>query len=530
MQKIYTLLIIIFSFTSILSLAQTGILKGTITDAKSKQPLMGVNVILEDKSGTASDFNGNYELHLKPGIYNVLYRFIGYGDQTKQVTIIENGVQTIDIIMDESQSTLPLMVVSAGKFEQKISDVTVSMQVIKADLVENKNTTSLETVIDQIPGVSVVDNQPSIRGGAGWSYGAGSRVLVMVDDLPMLAADAGDVKWSFLPVENIDQIEVIEGASSALFGSSALNGVINIRTAFPKDTAETKVNLFNGVYDSPGDAMMKWWGPARFYNGGNFMHSQKFGQFDLVIGGDVFNDQGYRQGEIEKRGRFDFNTRYRFKKIPGLSVGLNFNTQIAKGGNFLVWQNDSAGALKPLGGIDTVGSSLSNYTTKRTYIDPYITYFDSYGNIHKIKMRWFNSTNINDTQQGSIADMYYGEYQFQRQLKKIHATFTAGFSINDQVVNSVLYKNHRGANDAVYAQIDKKFKRLSVSIGIRGESFKIDTAHSYSYEAYKIGKKTDSIPVFFRSGINYQLFQATWLRASYGQGFRYPTKIGRAHV
>src|SRR5665213_86962 len=288
---------------------------------------MGVNVIMEDKSGTAADFNGNYELKLKPGVYNILYRFIGYADQTKQVTIINNETQTIDIAMGESQSQLPMMVVSAGKFEQKISDVTVSMQVIKADLVENKNTTSIETVIDQIPGVSVVDNQPSIRGGAGWSYGAGSRVLVLVNDLPMLAADAGDVKWSFLPVENIDQIEVIEGASSALFGSSALNGVINIRTAFPKDTPETKINLFNGVYDSPGDPQMKWWGPPRFYNGGNFLHSQKFGQFDLVIGGDGFNDQGYRVGEIEKRGRVDFNTRYRFKNIPGLSVGLNFNTQ-----------------------------------------------------------------------------------------------------------------------------------------------------------------------------------------------------------
>src|ERR1035438_9382834 len=162
MHKFYSLLIVIFSFTSILSFAQTGTLKGTITDAKSKQPLMGVNVIMEDKSGTASDFNGNYELKLKPGTYNVLYRFIGYGDQNKQVTIIENGVQTMDVIMDESQSELPIMVVSAGKFEQKISDVTVSMQVIKADLVENKNTTSMETVIDQIPGVSVVDNQPSI--------------------------------------------------------------------------------------------------------------------------------------------------------------------------------------------------------------------------------------------------------------------------------------------------------------------------------------------------------------------------------
>jgi len=70
------------------------------------------------------------------------------------------------------------------------------------------------------------------QGGSGYSYGAGSRVLVLVDDLPLLSPDAGDVKWDYLPVENISQVEIIKGASSVLYGSSALNGIINVRTAY----------------------------------------------------------------------------------------------------------------------------------------------------------------------------------------------------------------------------------------------------------------------------------------------------------
>ena len=56
----------------------------------------------------------------------------------------------------------------------------------------------------------------------------------MVDDMPLISGDAGQVQWSRIATENINQVEVIKGAASALYGSSALNGIINIRTAFPK--------------------------------------------------------------------------------------------------------------------------------------------------------------------------------------------------------------------------------------------------------------------------------------------------------
>ena len=56
----------------------------------------------------------------------------------------------------------------------------------------------------------------------------------MVDDMPILSGDRGTVEWNMIPMENISQIEVIKGASSVLFGSSAMNGVINVRL-YPRD-------------------------------------------------------------------------------------------------------------------------------------------------------------------------------------------------------------------------------------------------------------------------------------------------------
>ena len=116
--------------------------------------------------------------------------------------------------------------------------------------------------------MDILDGQPGIRGGAGYSYGAGSRVLVLLDDLPILTGDAGDVKWDYLPVENVGQIEIIKGASSVLYGSSALNGVFNIRTAYPASKPETYLNTFMGVYLDPKRTEMIWWDKQPIMGGG----------------------------------------------------------------------------------------------------------------------------------------------------------------------------------------------------------------------------------------------------------------------
>ena len=140
------------------------------------------------------------------------------------------------------------------------------MEVIKPSLIENKNTTNIQTAVDQIPGVNITDGQANIRGGSGWSYGAGTRVLVMVDDMPLISGDAGQAQWSLIATENINQVEIIKGAASALYGSSALNGIINIRTAFPSQReidknrlpGFTKINTHFGLIDKPKRAELNW--------------------------------------------------------------------------------------------------------------------------------------------------------------------------------------------------------------------------------------------------------------------------------
>ncbi len=526
MRKIYYF-ISVFFLLSLSSFAQEATIKGKLIDETTKESLIGVNVILEDGTGAATDIDGNYEIKTTPGTHTLTFKYIGYTKEQMVITVAAGETKNLNKSLKTSSTQLNMVVVSASKFEQKIGDVAVSMEVIKPELIENKNTYNVETAVDQCPGVTVMDGQVSIRGGSGFAYGAGSRVLLMVDDLPLLAGDAGDVKWNFIPVENIEQIEVIKGASSVLFGSSALNGVINIRTGFPKDKPQTKVSYYHGIYDSPDRQELKWWDNTPFYTGMNFFHSRKIEKnFDLVVGGSLFSDQGYRELEEEHRGRINFNTRYRSKKVEGLSYGLNVNAQTSNGGLFLIWESDST-VYSPYGGTHPDSTTISEYKTYRTSLDPYITYYTKNGVKHSLRTRYFNTTNRNNTNQESVADFMYAEYQFQKRFDN-QLTITSGLVGNVSTVNSQLYGDHKGNNVAFFTQLDKKYwDRFNISLGFRGEYFKIDTV--------------EIIPTFFgdtlstpiqpvvRAGMTYQLFEETYLRASYGQGYRFPS-IGEKFV
>ncbi|MGB0424779.1 MAG: TonB-dependent receptor plug domain-containing protein, partial [Flavobacteriales bacterium] len=296
-----SLIFLLLLLCGLTSFAQNQLLSGKIIDADSKSPLIGVSVLNEQNQGVSSDIDGNYELSLSKGEHTITFSFIGY--ETKKIQVnMDDGPQSLDVKLYTQTLDIDIVVISAGKFEQDLSEVTVSMDVLKPALIENKSTTNMEDLLQQSPGVSIVDGEPQIRSGSGYSFGAGSRVMILVDDLPILSGDAGRPSWGFLPVENVEQIEVIKGASSVLYGSAALSGVINIRTAYPKDKPLTKINTYAGVYSDPETSEGKYWNGNGILSGMNFLHSRRIGTLDLVIGGNVLGDDSYLGPIVDENG------------------------------------------------------------------------------------------------------------------------------------------------------------------------------------------------------------------------------------
>lgn len=526
MRKIFTL--IIFTLCNLTIYSQS--ISGTITDANNNEELIGANIILENGGGTSTDVFGKYTLNTKTGTQKVIFKYIGYEDIVKDITLIEGENKTINIALKSSSEQLSTVVVSAGRFEQKIEEITVSMEVIKPTLIENKNTTQIETAMDQIPGVNITDGQANIRGGSGWSFGAGTRVLVMVDDMPLISGDAGQAQWSLIATENINQVEVIKGASSALYGSSALNGVINVRTAFPsqKDIDKDKnkkgylkVNMHSGVYDFPKRDVLNWNGEnRRAYKGYEFLFANKYEQWDLSIGGNIFKDDGYRMGEITDRKRFNMNSTYKSKKIEGLSYGVNANFLSQSSGSTLIW-NGLDEAYIPL------DSSISTTTGDTYNIDPFVTYLRG-NNHHSLRTRFLNVTNNNltdgvDVGQSNSSKTYYADYQWQKNIKKYKLRITSGTTNEKVKANSDLFsgKNYK-TNHSLYTQLDKKWNRLNISLGARYEGFSLHSEDKYFIGGDSITDFYAGKPVF-RTGLNYQAAEATYVRASWGQGYRFPS-------
>ena len=513
-----------FMFSPSFLLAQTATLKGIIRDSTNQEALIGANIVSDIKTYAKSNINGEFVLKLSAGQHEIKVTYSGFKEKKIMVSLVENESKSMTILLLAKTEELKMVTVSGSRFEKRAAEEIVSIEVLKPAQILNTANNSMEDALQRVPGVDVVENQVNIRGGSGWSYGAGSRVLVLVDDMPMLTADAGDAKWDFLPLENCEQVEILKGASSSLYGSSALNGVINFRTGFAKNKPRTKMMLYNGMYGNPRDKSWKWWNKQQpGFQGGYFMHSQKFGQLDMVLGSAWYSEDSYLQGDLQRRGRVNLNLRYRSKKIEGLIAGVNTNVQLNKSQTFFFWQPDSINGTRyyqPFGGLADSTTTVNKNQGQRFNIDPYITYNTKGGAKHTLRTRLFRSKNdIPEKQQSSTADTYFGEYQFQKSLnsessllKNVH--IVAGISSSFSNVVGELYGDHTIYNLAPYAQIEKKINKLWTSFGGRFEINQVDQ--------YKVEQK----PVF-RAGLNYELGRATFIRASYGQGYRYPSVAER---
>ena len=527
MKLIFTLLLTFLLLTNA-SAAQNGTLSGTVTDAKTHDPIPFATLTTLSGNtiqGIQTDIDGNYILPLPEGTYLLSISSVGYEKQQIAQTIKAGETTLFNIALKSTETILDAVVVTGSKFEQRLGEQTVSLEVIKPSLIENTNSTAADQAIQRVPGVVVIDQQANIRGGSGFSYGAGSRVLLLMDDMPMLTADLGFPRWDFMPIENLEQIEIIKGASSALYGSAAMNGIINMRTAYPKSEPVTKFALFNNIYQnprdntvitlntdgSPRDTLQKsWWGNEQPYErGASFAHRQRYGQFDLVAGAYLYDHKSWRATEFSRRGRGNVNMRYRFKKAPGLSAGLNTNYQAIKSGTFLIWNGIDADAYKSWAANDTIINRTHLLT-----IDPFVEYFNAASGIkQKLIGRYYKNNNHTTQNRTTLSDLYYGEYQFQKRFETIDLVLTTGVVSNYAKVDAELYTggNHTSSNVGAYLQGDKKFMdKVNVSLGVRYERNKIDTL------------KAEAKPVY-RAGVNYQPAEYTFIRASYGEAYRFPT-------
>jgi outer membrane receptor protein involved in Fe transport len=535
-------------------------LYGKVTDEKDST-MLGVVVAVKGSNpliGTTTDMDGKYQLEVEQGTHNLEFSYIGYETRTLLVTAIGVTEKKQDLKMLEDVKDMDIVVVTGTKYEKKLSEEVVSMEVLKAAVI-NQNSARMDEAMNKVPGVNMLGKTISIRGGSGFSDATGNRVLALLDDMPLISPENGSIRWETVPIEALEQVEIIKGSASALYGSSALNGVLNMRTINPKPEMVNKILISYGLYDQPYQhTWSEWWNKKvvkrngdtlsrvqhPMFGGGQFLHAKQYGDFGVVFSAGYNQDMGFRQNNDYKRARLAAKLRYTPHKMPNLTVGLNLNFFHENLKDFFVSQGIAKSMYIPTEVVIT--------RTRTFTIDPYVNYYDKKDNRHSVKFRIYNTmynsnagVTLGGTGDSTSATQVYVDYSFLRKFKEINLVVTTGVNGYYSVVRGkgfgdlsnggpvpnpgkILYNTRNVANLAAYIQVEKKFfNKLTITGGMRLEYAMLDTETVYYpfHGLSKLAKKEIKSPVapLFRFGLNYQATEGTFIRASIGQGFRYPS-------
>ncbi len=490
--------------------------RGKIVDSATGEPLSFANIKYNNKI-TTSNNNGIFHFLIDTKNLHLEISYIGYLKYVSDYNISTKEFNLGIIYLKEDAKTLSEITVTSGKYKKAIEDVTVSIETIKPSFLEKNNTLNFANLLEKIPGVNYIDGQANIRGGSGFSYGAGSRVLVLFDNIPALQFDSAYPNWSNIPVETIAKVEVMKGAGSALYGSAAMNGVINILSIYAKKKPYLKLKTFASIYDQPADPVKRWSDSLPYKYGFSAVYAKKIKKLDLVSSLYFKNEpRSYKKDCFGQIARATLKLDYHVS--DALNIGLHTNLNTDKKITFFYWKNSTSGAYVG----DSLAYSLQN---KQVYIfDPHIYYFTKKGGKHIFQSRIYYVSNDVTDNKSNTSTSVYGEYQYQKQFSNIGLILTAGAVHNFALTEAELYGDtiFIAQNTGFYAQAEKKFwKKLNIVAGARYEINSVSGPKVIEGEDISNKYKKESKPIF-RFGANYKLFPFTNIRASWGQGFRYP--------
>ena len=501
-----------------------GSLNGTIIDADTKEPLPGANIIVMGTMlGTISDLKGNFSVRkIPPGKYNIKATMMGYKSIVIEVQINSQAKATVNFNLKETVIETPTLVVTAGKKAQSFQDVPNSISLVTAREIERKNRTFLNEILEYTPGVNVTQGDVNIRGSSGFTLGAGSRVLLLVDGIPMMPGDSGDIKWDIIPLSQIERVEVVKGAGSALYGSYALGGVINIISKEPSEKPFTEIKLSSGIYDKPYYPEMKWTDDLRHFNQADITFSHKWKKIGYLISGGRRESTGYQQNgnylKLNLLGRLDV----KFDTQKQLTLQSSWSDDDR--GEIFQWRNQHDALEMPVVAVgDKISSTkFSLNGVYRHLINQKFTY--------KIRTSYFKNYwkhYYHDSDDYSRAHKLGLEIQGDYILNKTHS-FTFGFEGVYDITKSAMFGDHDGSNLAGFFQDEIHLGELvTITAGFRYDYHYvyIDSIYFRSDSLYTSLLDTTIKDNQFNPKLGFTIKPSllTTIRASVGRGFRTPT-------
>ncbi|MCC6726974.1 MAG: TonB-dependent receptor, partial [Saprospiraceae bacterium] len=514
----------------------TGSIRGVVRDAATGEHLPFVNVLRSDGGGIATDETGVFEMkEIAEGRYTLTASCIGYREEvTKDVDVVAGKTTTIAFELEPTAILGDEAIVTATRMPQAAKLAPASVALITAQQIQEKNITPFDQAFDEAPGVVVTRASNanvqafSIRGASEVAGGGiGNRVLLLIDGRPALSPESAGALWNLVPLNSIERIEVVKGAYSSLYGSSAMGGVVNVITRKPTAAPSTKVHLNYGFYENQPSNFGKV--GYRDYHTIEANHSRSYKRFSYLLDGGWKHNDGHRQ-----KSAFDL---LNFYGKGAWALNGNRHLQITLNANRI--HNDTPATWLSFNQPYAVAEHRKDdYQTRREvnadfyyYAIPsakvkYSTRIFYYQNNSKYSFDndpENDSTNVNKGKQvvakSSIMAQRLGSVSQVDWFFNDRHAFVTGIDINmDHVVglpDTVLYGQHEAVNIGAYAQDEWSIaEHFTLTAGTRVDHYRI------------LGEfhETNFSP---KLAFLYQPSKALGVRALLAQAFRNPAMAER---
>lgn len=526
-------------------------LEGKIIDKESNSIINSANLKLVNVNTgkvykTVSDISGKFKFeNLQEGNYSLIVSFIGYEDFEEDIFIKRGESFNFNVFLDQAVIEIEKINVTSTKTEVTLQQTPSSINIVSSDEIKSKNILTFDNVLEEVQGVTINRsnginvNSLSIRGSSDVAGGGiGNRVLLLLDGRPSLTGDSKGALWSLIPVSIIERTEVVKGAFSSLYGSSAIGGVVNVITKKPTYKPLTSINLNYGFYEKLPDNL-KYTDELLSISGGDIIHSNTYKKFSYLLNANYLNNDGHAQ-----------QTNYNFYGLTGkFTYDLLTNRDLeatvqytnSESGFPHYWKKDAGSYAEPYKVADyylgdkiekktqsydlfyrAIPNSSSKYTTRFYYYNLNSNSFYNPNNPVSVLFAdtgqglntFINSYNIGNITQ---VDFKLGRNNY----------LISGFDFQMNIVKSdpeeILYGNQQMNNFGVFVQdqinlLNDTFgnPELSTTVGARLDYNKVISG----VESFQLSPK---VSLIYTPLIKSDLFSNSSFRILAGRAFRAPS-------
>ncbi|MBI4607507.1 MAG: TonB-dependent receptor [Candidatus Rokubacteria bacterium] len=434
----------------------------------------------------------------------------------------------------EQPVQLEPVVVTAGRVEQRLSEVPASVTVLTEKEIRASAAQTVDDLLRQVPGFSLfrrsssLVTHPTTQGVSlrGIGPSGASRALVLVDGVPLNDPFGGWVYWNRLPRLGIERIEVVRGGASSVWGNYALGGVIHIVTRRP----EKQAALFEGSYGNRGTTSL------------DLVLSDLWGPAGISLEGRFFETGGFKVVKESQRGAIDvdadsthqvFNGRLEYRLSPEASLFLAGNLFTEQRGNGTPLQENSTDSGYVAGGAQLRTADGSDWSL---LIFSHLQTFESTFSSQALDR---NSETLALAQEVPSTALG-GSLQWTRRAGPHHLTGGAdlrwidGETDEDVFVGGNFVRRRVAGGEqflaGLYGQdIVSLSARWELALGARVdywrsfEGFRTDRPPPRGIPAAQRFADRDKVAVSPRVALLFHPTQATTLRTSVYQAFRAPT-------